>query len=106
MKTRVVSGRHFNDEKQRDLMHVYVYISIGYFLFYDDKRGHTHYDDDGDHVEHDTQESTDLRTSLRIASSMMMGLEGAKYLRIHTHTYGSCVRKYYVSMLVWTGGHP
>ena len=52
----------------------YCTLASGYFPFNDDEYGRIRYDDDGDHVEHDTEESADFRTSLRTTSLTMMGL--------------------------------
>ena len=40
--------------------------------------GHVRYDVDNDHVEHDTQWSANLRTSLRTYSSTSMDLSGVR----------------------------
>ena len=51
----------------------YCTSASGYFPFNDNEYGRIRYDDNGDHAEHDTEGSADLRMSLRTASSTMMG---------------------------------
>ena len=53
---------------------------------YDDECGHACYDEDDDHVDHDTQGSADLQISLRTASSTMMDPGGCEPLGdSHSH---------------------
>ena len=78
----------------------------GYFPFYDDVYRCVCYEDDGDHVMHDTQGSVDLRTSQRTTSSTMMGPGGADSLGIHARTCKSYVGKYCAFNLVRAKGHP
>ena len=77
---------------------------MGYFPIYDYEYGRVRYDD-YHHASHDTQGSADL-PSLRATSSTMWVQGGVNHLGIHSHTCGSCVRKYYTSNFVRTRGHP
>ena len=61
-------------------------LLLFYFVFPGCYNERVRYDDDGNHVMHVTQGSTDLRTLLRTTSSTMMGLGGCeppRYSRSH-----------------------
>ena len=68
----------------------------------DDKCGCTQYDDEGDHGEHDTKGSTDLRTSLQTTSLTREGPGGVRATWGSTLACRSWSGKYYTSIVVRT----
>ena len=62
-------GLCHEDENYRDFIYFACTYTSRYFPIYDD---------DDEHASHDTQGSADLRTSLRAASSTMMGPGGCE----------------------------
>ena len=74
----VVSKGYFKNENYIDLMHYACSYKSGYFPIYDDEYERVHYDDDEDHVSHDTRGPTDFQTSIQTTNSTMMGPRGCE----------------------------